>query len=86
MKLLTADKAVIRRRLLRINIFIGILVFIVALGLMVTGEYSNLAERQAADAVFNYFALGGIFFAIFSWMFCIMSKPFWFPVTSKSKE
>jgi hypothetical protein len=79
MKLLSRDKALLRRRILRANIFLGLLVFFVAFFLMVNGEYSNLAERKAADAIFNYFAIGGVLYAIVSWMFCVMSKPFWFP-------
>jgi hypothetical protein len=86
MKLLSMDKALMRRRLLRINVFLGLLVFVVAVGLSLTGEYSSLAERQAAETVFNYVALGGVLYAALSWMFCVMSKPFWFPLTGKKSK
>ena len=86
MKLLSMDKALMRRRLLRINVFLGLLVFVVAVGLSITGEYSSLTERQAAETVFNYVALGGMLYAALSWMFCVMSKPFWFPLTGKKSK
>lgn len=84
MKLLSMDRALLRRRILRANIFMGLLVFVVAFGLNISGEYGNLADRQSAEAVFNYAALGGVLYAAFSWIFCVMSKPFWFPFTGKN--
>ena len=86
MKMLSVDKALLRRRLLRMNIVIGLLVVVIAMALMITGEYGSLAERQAADTLFNYIAIGGVLYAIFSWMFCVMSKPFWFPLSKKNKQ
>ena len=85
MKLLSIDRAYFRRRLLRINAFTGLLLFVVGVGLTLTGEYSSLAEREAAKTLYNYIALGGLVYAAVSWMFCVMSKPFWFP-TGKSKQ
>ena len=81
MKLLTMDRALLRRRILRSNIFLGLLVFIVAFGLNISGEYRNLGELQAADSLFNAAAVGGLLYAAFFWVFCVMSKPFWFPFT-----
>lgn len=79
MELLSMDRALLRRRLLRINIFIGLLVFVVAFGLNISGEYGSLGELEAADSIFNFVAIGGLIYASFSWIFCVMSKPFWFP-------
>jgi len=79
MKILSMDKAVFRRRILRVNVLLGLVVFITAFILMINGDYSNLAERKAADSIYNTIALGGILYAVVSWMFCVMSKPFWFP-------
>ncbi len=79
MKVLSIDKALLRRRLLRINILLGLLVFAIAVGLSITGEYSSLAERTAAEQVYNLFAIGGLLYSAFSWIFCVMSKPLWFP-------
>lgn len=86
MKLLSIDGAVLRRRILRLNVLTGLLVFAVAVSLSITGEYSNLVDRQAAETAYNYIALGGILYAASSWIFCVMSKPFWFPVTNKSNN
>ena len=79
MKILSMDKAVFRRRILRVNVLLGLVVFITAFILMINGDYSNLAERKAADSIYNTIALGGVLYAVVSWMFCVMSKPFWFP-------
>lgn len=86
MKLLSIDGAVLRRRILRINVLAGLLIFAVAIGLSITGEYSNLADRKAAESAFNYIAMGGLLYAASSWIFCVMSKPFWFPVASKNEN
>ena len=85
MKLLSMEKALLRRRILRMNVLAGLLVFVVAIGLSLTGEYSNLADRQSAESLFNFIALAGVLYAAFSWMFCAMSKPFWFPVAGKKQ-
>lgn len=77
------DRAVLRRRILRINIALGLLVFLLAFGLNIAGEYNNLGELKAADTLFNYVAIGGLLYAAVAWIFCVMSKPFWFPVTDK---
>ena len=86
MKQLSMDKALVRRRILRINVGLGLLVFTMAFFFMVTGDYSSLSERKAADSLLNYVALGGVLYAAFAWMFCVMSKPFWFPSMSKSEK
>ena len=86
MKILSIDGAVLRRRILRVNVLAGLLIFAVAVGLSITGEYSSLADRKAAEAAFNYIAMGGLLYAASSWIFCVMSKPFWFPVASKSEN
>ena len=85
MKILSMDRALLRRRILRTNVILGLLVAIVAIALSITGEYSNLADRESAESVFNLIALGGIIYAAFAWMFCVMSKPFWYPVSGKNK-
>jgi len=79
MRLLSMDKALFRRRMLRINIMLGLLVFFAAFIMNVFGEYNNLGELKAADSMFGLVAIGGLLYAAFSWIFCVMSKPFWFP-------
>ena len=83
MKLLSMDRALLRRRLLRVNVFLGLLVFVVAFALSISGEYASLGERKAADTLFNYAAIGGLLYAAFFWIFCVLSKPFWSPFTGK---
>jgi hypothetical protein len=80
------DKALLRRRVLRFNVLLGVLVFAVAVAFSITGEYSSLAERTEAESLFNFIALLGVGYAAFSWIFCVMSKPFWFPLTNKGNN
>lgn len=82
MKILTSDMAIRRRRLLRVNILIAALVFVVSVILTITGEYSTLQERQAADQVYNALSIGSLLYMAFVWLFCAFSKPFWFPEKS----
>ena len=79
MKVLSMERALLRRRILRMNIAIGLLIFFAAFGLNISGEYSNLGELKNADSMFSFIAVGGLLYAAFSWIFCVMSKPFWFP-------
>ncbi len=79
MKLLSMDRALLRRRILRFNIIIGLLVFVAAVALNISSEYNNLNELKAANAMFSFTAIGGLLYAAFFWIFCVMSKPFWFP-------
>lgn len=79
MTTLPLDKALSRRRLLRANVLLGLAAFAVAIFLIITGEYASLAERTAAEALYNKIAVGGLLYSAFSWIFCVMSKPLWFP-------
>lgn len=79
MKLLTMEQAVSRRRLLRMNIALGLLVVLVAFVVNISGEYNSLVELKAADTLFNYVAMAGILYSASSFLFCVVSKPFWFP-------
>ena len=86
MKLLSMDSAVLRRRILRINVVAGLFIFVVAVVLSITGEYSNIADRKIAETMLNYIAMGGLLYAASSWIFCVMSKPFWFPTVRKNDD
>lgn len=79
MKLLSMNKALSRRRLLRINVALGLIVVLIAFAMNITGNYSSLEEIKAADSMFNVIALAGILYSVSSLMFCIISKPLWFP-------
>ena len=63
MKLLSMDSALLRRRILRLNILVGLLTFAVAVGLSITGEYSGLADRKTAETLFNNIAMAGVLYA-----------------------
>jgi hypothetical protein len=82
MKILSTDKALHRRRLLRFNILAALLVLMVSVYMIITGEYSSLQERQSADAIYNILAVGSLLYMAVVWVSCVMTKPFWFPKKS----
>lgn len=49
------------------HIVVGALVTIVALYMVITGEYSNLVERKQMENTLNLVALVGILYAVGSW-------------------
>ena len=78
MKLLPPDKSLKHRRFLRFNIVLGLVAFAVAFFLIATGNFSSLPESQAQVSMYNRIAIGGLLYAAFFWMYCMLSKPFWF--------
>lgn len=78
MNALSPEKSIRRRRLLRMNILIAFVVFLGSFFMIITSEYSSLAERKAADAVYNALAIGSLIYMAFVWITCVMTKPFWF--------
>ena len=79
MKMLSPKKATHRTSILRINILIGFIVFLVSTILMINGEYSTLAERREADHIYNLVSIGSLAYMAIVWFSCIFSKPFWKP-------
>ncbi|MCK5386414.1 MAG: hypothetical protein KAJ39_04470 [Gammaproteobacteria bacterium] len=79
MKILSKNSALRRRRFLRLNILGALIVLIVSVFMIITGDYSSLQERQAADAIYNILAIGSIIYMVVIWISCVMTKPFWFP-------
>lgn len=79
MKILNKNNALRRRRFLRFNILAALIILVVSLYMTITGEYSSLQERKAADAIYNTLAIGSILYMAVVWISCVMTKPFWFP-------
>ena len=63
--------------LLVVNMAVGVGVFAVAIYFMVTGEYVNLPARQAAEALLNKFAIGGLLYSAASWYIDQFARPIW---------
>ena len=82
MKILNENKALRRRRFLRLNILVALVVLIVSTYMIITGDYSTLQERKSADALYNMLIIGSILYMAFVWISCVMTKPFWFPKSS----
>ena len=82
MKILNKNKALQRRKILRLNILAALLILFASIYLIITGEYASLEERKASDAIYNLIALGSILYMVAVWVSCVMTKPFWFPKKS----
>ena len=79
MKILNKNKALLRRRVLRLNILAALIVLAVSVFMIITGEYTTLEERKAADSTYNILAIGSLIYMAVVWISCVMTKPFWFP-------
>ena len=79
MKILNENNALRRQRFLRFNILAALIVLLVSIFMIITGEYSSLQERKSADAIYNILAIGSILYMAVVWISCVMTKPFWFP-------
>ncbi|MDH5259596.1 MAG: hypothetical protein OEX07_16395 [Gammaproteobacteria bacterium] len=79
MKVLDQAQAARRTKILRLNILLGFIVLIATFLLMVTGEYSSIAERKAADSMYNLILIGSVLYMAGVWFFCNFTKPFWKP-------
>ena len=85
MKMLSPTQATRRTRILRLNILLGLVAVIFASFFMITGEYISLAERKAADQLYNLIIVGGLLYMAITWFACVFTKPFWKPQKSESK-
>lgn len=85
MPLLPMDKAMRRRRILRINIFVGLAIFAAAFFRIATGDFGSYNEAKSAETMYNIIAISGLLYAAFLWMYCMLSKPFWFPFMKRDK-
>jgi len=79
MKMLSSKGAILRTRILRLNILLGLIVLITTFFMMMTGEYSTLAERNEADQMYNLIMIGSILYMAAVWFGCVFTKPFWKP-------
>lgn len=64
------------RSFLRANIAVGLLVTVVALYMIFTGDYASHQTRLASETVLNRFAVGGLIYMGIVWSACQLGKPF----------
>ena len=79
MKMLSSKGAILRTRILRLNILLGLIVLLTSFFMMMTGEYSTLTERKEADQVYNLMMIGSILYMAVIWFSCVFTRPFWKP-------
>jgi len=64
---------------IRANLVLGLVVVVVAMYLMITGEYATIQERHAEDAILTRYAVGGLFYTVVFWYLCLFGKPYLLP-------
>lgn len=63
------------KKIYLINMAFGVMVSIIALYLVITGEYSNLAERKEVESTLNMISLLGFLYATGAWYGYIFFTP-----------
>jgi len=62
-------------KLLGANIALGILVSIVAVYFIISGEYANLEMRKSAETLLNTTAIGGLIYSVAAWYLDLLIHP-----------
>ncbi len=63
------------RRFFGVNMVFGLLISCLSIFLIITGQYENLAARQASETILNVFAIGGLLYIVTFWYLAIFTKP-----------
>ena len=61
--------------LFKVNIALGVLVFIGAVYFMITEEYANLAMRQQTETLLNIVSVGGLIYSVVFWYVDLYFNP-----------
>ena len=64
-----------RRKVYLVNMALGALVVIASIYMIITGEYSNLAERKDVESTLNIFSVFGLLYATGAWYGYIFFTP-----------
>jgi hypothetical protein len=62
-------------KLIGANIALGILVFIVAVYFIISGEYANLETRKSTETLLNAAAIGGLIYSVAAWYLDLLIHP-----------
>ncbi|MDH5649380.1 MAG: hypothetical protein OEY67_06955 [Gammaproteobacteria bacterium] len=73
---LLKQKPCLFRLILKGNILLGLLLFVAAVYLTLTGQYENLAMRQQTESLLNVLAIGSLLYVVAFWYLAVFTKPF----------
>ena len=62
-------------RLFQFNIIAGVIVFVISVFFMITGEYENLAMREQGESLLNMVGLGSMLYALGFWYLIVLANP-----------
>ena len=71
------------KHIFRINMFIGLIVTIVATYMIITGSYEGLQSRETTESILGWTAIAGILYTVSFWFACLFREQFF---QSPSKE
>ena len=64
------------RILFRANMALGLLISLVSVYFIVTGQYTDLETRKTFETILNFTFIGGILYLVIFWYACAFSRPF----------
>lgn len=62
-------------RLFKLNMVIGVVIFLITTYLTLTGEYDSLLLRKQAESLFNVIGISGLLYAALFWYLNAFYKP-----------
>jgi len=63
------------RKIIMINMLLGVALFITMFFLIITGQYANITERLHNEAIMNAVAIGGLLYASFFFLIDTLAVP-----------
>ena len=63
------------RTLFRTNMVVGVLISMIAVYFIITGQYANLETRNTVETLLNVAFIGGILYTVAFWYICVLSRP-----------
>lgn len=70
-----SNNAKCRKKVYLVNMLLGAAVTVIALYMVITGEYSNLAERKNMESTLNMISLFGFLYSTAAWYGYIFFTP-----------
>lgn len=64
------------QKVLRLNMFLGLLVTVISTYLIITGNYDSIQSRQNEETLLSWAALIGLFYTFVFWILCVFRNQF----------
>jgi len=64
------------QKVLRFNMFLGLMVTVISTYLIITGTYDSIQSRQSEETILNLTALFSLFYTFIFWILCVFRNQF----------